>query len=99
MGGGEAVAAPLQITYVTAPRCHFCERGTTILADLVDRLPMAVREVDLDSDEGRRIAARWRVPYPPIVLVGDELVGFGRLSAKRLTAELTGRVAPEGARS
>jgi hypothetical protein len=83
---------PLQVTYVTAPRCHFCERGRAILADLADHLPLAVREVELDSGEGRRIAARCRVPYPPVVLVDGELVGFGRLSVRRLTAELGARL-------
>jgi thioredoxin-like negative regulator of GroEL len=71
----------IDVVYVTAPRCHFCERGRDVLADLADRYPRQVREVVLTSDEGREIAARWRVPYPPVLLVDGQLAGYGRLSA------------------
>jgi hypothetical protein len=90
---------PLQVTYVTAPRCHFCERGGAILAVLANRFPLEVREIELDSAEGRRIAARCRVPYPPMVLADGELVGFGRLSLRRLSAELDARLAAQGVRA
>jgi thiol-disulfide isomerase/thioredoxin len=80
--------AALETLYVTAPRCHFCEGGRAVLAELAERFPLEVREVDLASEEGRAVAARWRVPYPPILLVDGRLVGFGRLSLRRLARDL-----------
>lgn len=74
----------IDVVYVTAKNCHFCERGHTLLAELADRYPLHVREVSLTSAEGRAIAARWRVPYPPIVIVDGDLAGYGRLSVRRL---------------
>ena len=84
----------LPVIYVTAPRCGFCDRGRGILDDLARSWPLEIREVALDSPEGRALAARWRVPYPPIVLVDGQLAGYGRLSAKRLRQLLASRVPP-----
>jgi hypothetical protein len=83
----------LQVTYVTAERCHFCERGRDVLAELGARFPLVVREVDLASEDGRAIAARWQVPYPPILLVEGTLAGYGRLCARRLLRDLAIRFA------
>ena len=90
-------AGPVAITYVTAPRCGFCDRGRDVLAALARDLPLEIREVALDSPEGRALATRWRVPYPPLLLVEGELAGYGRLSAKRLRRLLTDRTTAMGA--
>jgi thiol-disulfide isomerase/thioredoxin len=92
-------AEPIAVTYVTAPRCGFCERGREVLADLADILPLEVREVTLDSPEGRALAARWRVPYPPLLLVDGQLLGYGRLSAKRLRRLLADHAVAAGPRT
>jgi thiol-disulfide isomerase/thioredoxin len=81
----------IDVTYVSAEHCHFCERGRAVLAGLADRYPMRVREVALTSEEGRQIAARWRVPYPPVLLVDGRLAGYGRLSARALERALADR--------
>ena len=72
------------VVYVTTDRCHFCERGRAVLADLADRYPLRIREVELASPEGFAVASRWQVPYPPIVLIDGELAGYGRLSERSL---------------
>lgn len=81
------------VVYVTAERCHFCERGRGVLADLSKRYRMRIREVELTAPEGRAAAQRWPVPYPPIVLVDGELAGFGRLSAGALDRVFADRTA------
>jgi thiol-disulfide isomerase/thioredoxin len=83
----------IDVVYVTAPRCHFCERGRTVLAELADRYPLRVREVALTSEEGRAVAARWRVPYPPILLVDGHVAGYGRLCARAVDRLLAVRAA------
>lgn len=74
----------IDIVYVTAERCHFCQRGRRVLDELAARHPLRIREVALTSTEGRSLAARWRVPYPPILLADGDLAGYGRLSARSL---------------
>jgi hypothetical protein len=83
----------IDVVFVTAPRCHYCERGRAVLADLAGRYPLRIREVALTSEEGRGIAARWRVPYPPLLLIDGNLAGYGRLSASALDRLLADRTA------
>lgn len=83
----------IDVVYITAERCHFCERGRDLLAELAARYPLRIREVALTSPEGRAAAARWRVPYPPIVLVEGDLACFGRLSTRALQQHLASRMA------
>lgn len=89
---GEPTNAWLQVTYVTAPACHYCDHGREVLADLGERVPMDVREVSLDSDEGRRLLTEHRFAFPPAVIVDGRLIAHGRLSARRLA-----RLLPLGA--
>jgi hypothetical protein len=80
---GDAIV-PLDVTFVTAPRCHFCAHGREVLDALGTRYEMRVREVALTSPEGRAAAERWRVPYPPLVIFDGDLVAYGRVSARKL---------------
>lgn len=81
----------VEVTFITAPRCHFCAHGRQVLDALAARYELRVREVALTSPEGREAAARWRVPYPPLVIVDGELVAYGRVSARALERDLTHR--------
>jgi len=82
----------VQLTYVTAPACHYCDDGRTVLAAIAERIPLDVREVPLDSDEGRRLLTTHRFAFPPAVIVDGRLVAHGRLSARRLARLLTREV-------
>jgi hypothetical protein len=84
----------IDVAYVTTDRCHFCERGRAVLADLADRYPLRIREVELASPEGFTVASRWHVPYPPIVLFDGDLAGYGRLSERSLDRFLATRTIP-----
>jgi hypothetical protein len=78
----------VEVVLLTAPDCHLCVHGRKVLDGLAEHLPLAVREVDLLSDEGRRLLAVSRVPFPPAALVGGRLLAHGRLSARSLTRQL-----------
>ncbi len=88
----EPTTAAVQLTYVTAPACHYCDDGRTVLAAIAERIPLDVREVPLDSDEGRRLLTTHRFAFPPAVIVDGRLVAHGRLSARRLARLLTREV-------
>jgi thiol-disulfide isomerase/thioredoxin len=82
--------APTQLTFVTAPGCGHCDHGRQVLAEVSERIPLIVREVDLGSAEGRALLATHRFAFPPAVIAGEQLLGHGRLSAKRLARRLAG---------
>jgi hypothetical protein len=76
--------AAMQVTYVTAPACHSCDHGRAVLTEIAERVPLDVREVSLDSDEGRQLLAVHRFAFPPAVIVDGRLIAHGRLSGRRL---------------
>ena len=88
----ESTCAAVQLTFVTAPGCHYCDHGRAVLDDLARRMPLETREVPLDSDEGRHLLAVHRFAFPPAVIVDGRLIAHGRLSARRLA-----RLLPIGA--
>jgi hypothetical protein len=80
----ESTTASVQVTYVTAPACHYCEHGRAVLAEIGSRVPLDVRELSIDSDEGRHLLALHRFAFPPAVIIDGRLIAHGRLSARRL---------------
>ncbi len=82
--GSGTAGAPLELVFVTAEACHLCDHGRKVLSDLSREHPITVREVDLDSPEGRDLLARWRFPFPPALGAAGELIAFGRFSRRRL---------------
>jgi hypothetical protein len=84
-----APGSPVDLIYVTAPSCRLCERGWTVLVELQERFALSIREVDLLSDDGRRLIAVGRVPFPPALFAEDRLLAHGRLSAGAIERELS----------
>jgi glutaredoxin len=78
------VTAPVQITLLTQPSCAMCELAKEILARLGNEYPLSVSEVDLCSDEGKRLAAEAGVLFAPGVLVDGQTFSYGRLSERKL---------------
>jgi glutaredoxin len=78
------VTAPVQITLLTQPSCAMCELAKEILARLGNEYPLSVSEVDLRSDEGKRLAAEAGVLFAPGVLVDGQTFSYGRLSERKL---------------
>ena len=79
---------PIDVTLVTASGCHFCEDATRLLEDLGGSVPLGIRVVSLTSEEGRQLAIRHRVPFPPILIVDGVLFGHGRISRRKLEGRL-----------
>ncbi|MBM3695532.1 MAG: hypothetical protein FJW79_06330 [Actinobacteria bacterium] len=80
-----------RVELVTSPGCHFCGHAREVLDRVATDVPLEVTEVDLDSPAGRAALARWRVPFPPILLVNGALFGYGRISERKLRAVLAGK--------
>lgn len=83
----------VEITLLTQTSCTLCELAKGILARLGDEYPLSVTEVDLRSDEGRRLAADAGVLFAPGVLVDGHPFSYGRLSERKLRRLLDRRAA------
>ena len=80
----------IRIRLVTAHDCHLCNHAHDVLARLRDDYPLVIDEVALESPEGRTLATRHGILFPPGLFVNDAFVGFGRVSERRLRAQLLG---------
>jgi hypothetical protein len=73
---------------LAAPYCHLCEHAREVLDGLATERRVAWREVRADSSEGHRLASA-APPLRPVLFTPDgRILGYGRLSAKRLRREL-----------
>lgn len=79
---------PIELILVVGDGCHLCDHGREVLASLGDELPLRVREVMLDSPEGRDLAERVPLVFPPILIRAGTVLSYGRLSERRLRKEL-----------
>lgn len=76
------------IVLLTKNDCHFCEQAKGVLARLQDEYELEVRELPLESDEGRELAERSGAPFPPVLFVDGEPFSYGRLSERKLRRAL-----------
>lgn len=83
--------APARITLLTQESCVLCERAKEVLTRVAGDFPLAVAEIDLGSEQGRRLAQLRGVMFAPGIFVDDQMFGFGRLSEKKLRRALQRR--------
>ena len=74
------------LLYITTDDCHLCEHGRRVL----DALGVARREIHGDSEEAATLAADGiPLSFMPVLTDGERVIGYGRLSEKRLRKELS----------
>ncbi|WP_211883288.1 hypothetical protein, partial [Pseudarthrobacter albicanus] len=74
---------------LTRTDCTWCSDGKQLLAGLSREFPLSVDEVDLDSEQGRVLAAEHRLLFAPGLIADGRLIAHGRLSARALRRDLT----------
>lgn len=79
----------ITLTLLTRPDCTWCSDGKQMLAGLSREFPLSVDEVDLNSDQGRVLAAEHRLLFAPGLIAEGRLIAHGRLSARALRRDLT----------
>jgi len=77
-----------EVVLLTKDDCHFCEQAKDVLARLRGEYGLRVREVALESEEGRSLARESAAPFPPVVFLNGETFSFGRLSERKLRKAL-----------
>lgn len=77
-----------EVVLLTKQDCHFCEQAKDVLARLRGEYGLSVREVVLDSEEGRSLALESAAPFPPVVFLNGETFSYGRLSERKLRKAL-----------
>ena len=77
-----------EIVLLTKADCHFCEQAKDILTRMRGEFELRLREVPLESDEGRDLALKSGAPFPPVVFVDGAPFSYGRLSERKLRKAL-----------
>lgn len=80
-----------QVTLLTQSECAHCDHAKDVLARIGNDYPLDVREIALETPEGRGLAATHGILFAPGVLLDGHSFGFGRLSERRLRRELLRR--------
>jgi len=77
-----------EVVLLTKDDCHFCAQAKDVLARLRGEYGLRVREVVLESDEGRTLALESAAPFPPVVFLNGKTFSYGRLSERKLRKAL-----------
>lgn len=77
----------MDVIVLSQPRCHLCQ-ANAVLTRLSQEFSLSVREVDLASAHGRRLAQEGGVMFPPGVIIEGQPFSYGRLSERKLRKRL-----------
>ena len=78
-----------ELVLVTASDCHLCAHAREVLETVRPEGLLTVREIDVGSDEARGLAeAGVPLAFLPVLWDGGRVLGYGRLSERRLRREL-----------
>lgn len=83
-----------EVVLLTKEDCEFCGQAKAVLDWIGTEFDLRVREVRLESPEGRRLAAESGAPFPPVVFLNGEAFSYGRLSERKLRKAIE-RAQPE----
>jgi glutaredoxin len=78
----------IDVLLLTQPDCSHCEDAKRVLHTLAREFPLAVRVLDIGTDEGRELATRGGILFPPGVFLNGEPFSYGRPSERRLRKAL-----------
>jgi glutaredoxin len=81
----------MEVTLLTQESCAPCEAAKQILERFAREYPLDVREVDITSAGGQRLAAVGGVLFAPGVLLDGQPFSYGRLSERKLRRTLQQR--------
>ena len=77
-----------KITVITQAECHYCDEAKALLGRLSAELDYEVDVIDLETEDGRKLALAAGMVFPPAVLIDGRPLSYGRLSERLLRREL-----------
>lgn len=77
-----------EVVLLTKEDCELCEHAKGVLGRLQPEFELRLREVALESEEGRDLAAGSGALFPPVLVVDGRPLFYGRLSQKRVRKAL-----------
>ena len=83
----------VRVTLLTQPDCAFCDQAAGMLERLSGEYRLHVTSLSLTSPEGRALAERGGIMFPPGIFLDDEPFSYGRPSERKLRRELGRRTA------
>ncbi len=81
----------IEVLLLTQEHCSLCEHARRVLGRLGADYRLAVATLDLASPQGRELATRGQILFPPGVFLDGEPFSYGRLSERKLRRELDRR--------
>ena len=82
----------VQVTVLTQANCDFCDQAKDLFTRLSTEYPLEVRELDLETDEGRRLAESGAMMFAPGIVFDGKPFSYGRPSERKIRRELNRRV-------
>ena len=83
----------LPILLLTQDNCGFCDAAKDILERLSAVYPLSVSSLSLDSPDGRALAEKHRILFPPGIFIDGDAFSYGRPSERKLRREIERRLA------
>lgn len=78
----------VSVTLLSAPNCELCDHAKGVLARVGKDHALAVEVISVESPQGQELAAAHPIAFPPGVLLDGRPFSYGRLSERKLRAEL-----------
>lgn len=88
----ETQVTPIEVLVLTQSDCRYCEHAANVLSHLSREYPLELRWEELDSAEGRELAASGGILFAPGIFLDGEPFSYGRPSERRLRRELARRI-------
>ncbi len=78
----------LHILLLTQEQCGFCEQARDMLERLSREYGLVLSTLEIHSPQGRDLALRGGLLFPPGILIEGKPFSYGRLSERKLRHEL-----------
>ena len=77
-----------EATLLTRGDCNLCEQAKSVLARVGETHELNVREISLETEEGKQLGLEAGAPFPPVLFLDGKPFSYGRLSERRLRKAL-----------
>lgn len=82
----------ISILILTQQNCAFCDAAKAIADRLSRDYPLSVATLPLDSADGRALAEKGGILFPPGIFIDEEPFCYGRPSERKLRREIERRL-------